>query len=80
MGKKICPGILWAMNSAASISIEARSLAALKIKVAAHKAFGWSEDGDRLEVTDYTKRRPIKRYAQIMYRSPALSFHQLAVQ
>jgi hypothetical protein len=68
------------MNSAASISIEARSIAALKIKVAAHKAFGWTVDGEQLMVTDFTKRRPVKRYAQMMYRSPALSFHQMAVQ
>jgi hypothetical protein len=68
------------MNSTASLSVEARSLATLKIKVAARKAFGWSEDGEVLVVTDYTKSRPVKRYAQVMYRSPALSFHQMALQ
>lgn len=72
--------MLWAMNSTATISVEARSLATLKLKVAARKAFGWSEDGEQLVVTDYTKRRPVKRYAQMMFRSPAVSFHQMAVQ
>jgi hypothetical protein len=68
------------MNSTASISVEARSLATLKLKVAAHQAFGWQLDGDQLEVTDYTKRRPVKRYAQMMFKSPAIEFHQMAVQ
>lgn len=72
--------MLWAMNSTASISVEARSLAALKIKVAAHRAFGWVEDGEILEVTDYTKSRPVKRYAQMLFKSPAISFHQMAMQ
>lgn len=67
-------------NSTASISVEARSLGALQMKIAARKAFGWTKDGEQLVVTDYTRSRPVKRYAQVMYRSPALSFHQLAVQ
>jgi len=66
------------MNST-SVSVEARSNAALKLKVAAHKAFGWVEDGDQLKVIDYTKRRPVKRYVQMMYRSAAVTFRWEAV-
>lgn len=72
-------GILGAMNSTTSVSVEARSLPALKVKVAAHKAFGWTEDGDQLKVIDFTKRRPTKRYVQMMYRSCAISFRWEAV-
>lgn len=67
------------MNSTTSVSVEARSLPALKVKVAAHKAFGWTEDGDQLKVIDFTKRRPTKRYVQMMYRSCAISFRWEAV-
>jgi len=66
------------MNST-SVSVEARSDAALKLKVAAHKAFGWVEDGAQLKVIDYTKRRPVKRYVQMMYRSAAVTFRWEAV-
>ncbi len=67
------------MNSTTSISVEARSSASLALKVAAHKAFGWTEDGDQLKVIDYTKRRPTKRYVQMMYRSCAVTFRWQAV-
>ena len=67
------------MNSSTSVSVEARSNAALKLKVAAHKAFGWVEDGAQLQAVDYTKRRPVKRYVQIMYRSSAATFRWEAV-
>lgn len=69
-----------AMNSTESISIEARSRTTLNLKVAAHRAMGWVKDGARLEVIDYTKRRPVKRYAQVMHRLPALSLRWLPVQ
>jgi hypothetical protein len=68
------------MNSTTHISLEARSLTALKLKVAARKAFGWTEDGDRLDITDYTKRRPVKKYSQMMFHPGAMPFRQLAVQ
>ena len=68
-----------AMNSTTSLSVEACSPGALKLKVAAHKAFGWVEDGDQLKVIDYTKRRPTKRYVQMMYRSAAVTFRWEAV-
>ena len=82
MGCERLPQYSLRMNShsTASLSVEARSVAALNMKVAARKAFGWSVDGGQLIVTDYTRSRPVKRYARIMYRSPALSFHQMAVQ
>ena len=67
------------MNSSTSISVEARSLAALHVKVAAHKAFGWVKDGGQLRVVDFTKRRPTKRYVQMMYRSCAATFRWEAV-
>jgi hypothetical protein len=67
------------MNSTNHISIESRSLAALKLKVAARKAFGWAEDGDQLVITDYTKNRPVKKYSQMMYHPGAVPFRQMAV-
>ena len=71
--------MLRAMNSSTSISVEARSPAALHVKVAAHKAFGWVKDGGQLRVIDFTKRRPTKRYVQMMYRSCATTFRWEAV-
>ena len=70
-----------AMNSSSSttVSVEARSRAALQVKVAARKAFGWVKDGGQLRVIDFTKRRPTKRYVQMMYRSCAFNFHWEAV-
>jgi hypothetical protein len=67
------------MNSTTSLSVEARSLPALQIKVAARKAFGWVKDGEQLKVIDYTKHRPVKRYVQMMYRSAAVTFRWEAV-
>ncbi len=67
------------MNSNTHISLEARSLTALKLKVAARKAFGWTEDGDQLVITDYTKNRPVKKYSQMMYHPGATPFRPLAV-
>jgi len=68
-----------AMNSSTSVSVEARSPAALQVKVAARKAFGWVKDGGQLKVIDFTKRRPTKRYVQMMYRSCAITFRWEAV-
>ena len=67
------------MNSTNHISLESRSATALKLKVAARKAFGWSEDGDQLVITDYTKNRPVKKYSQMMYHPGVTPFRQLAV-
>jgi len=77
--KSAACGILWAMNSSTSVSVEARSPAALQVKVAARKAFGWVKDGGQLKVIDFTKRRPTKRYVQMMYRSCAITFRWEAV-
>lgn len=54
-------------------SIEARSVATLRLKVATHKAAGWSVDGPVLEVTDFAHRRPITRYCQEMIKAPGWS-------
>jgi len=72
-------GDMKAMNSETSISVEARSRAALQVKVAARKAFGWVKDGGQLKVIDFTKRRPTKFYVQMMYRSCAFNFRWEAV-
>jgi hypothetical protein len=66
-------------SSSTSVSVEARSQAALQVKVAARKAFGWVKDGGQLKVIDFTRRRPTKRYVQMMYRSHAFDFHWEAV-
>ncbi|MEJ1974561.1 MAG: hypothetical protein WDM96_19600 [Lacunisphaera sp.] len=67
------------MNSTTSLSVEARSLSALKLKVSARKAFGWVQDGAQLKVIDFTKRRPVKRYVQMMYRSSSFGSRWEAV-
>jgi hypothetical protein len=49
-------------------SIESRSVATLRLKVATHKAAGWVVDGPVLEVTDFSHRRPVTRYCQEMIK------------
>lgn len=62
------------------VFVQARSLATLQLKVAARRATGWVVDGDQLVVTDFTTRRPVKRYTQGMIRPLPLIFHWSAVQ
>jgi hypothetical protein len=59
----------WAMNIRSYKSIEARSAAALHLKVMSHKATGWVVDGPVLQVTDFCHRRPIHRFSQAMSKT-----------
>ena len=62
------------------VFVQARSLGTLRLKVAARRATGWVVDGDQLMVTDYTTRRPVKRFVQGMIRPLPVVFHWAAVQ
>jgi hypothetical protein len=51
-------------------SVEARSVATLRLKVMSKKATGWVVDGPVLEVTDFSHgKRPIIRYSQAMVKA-----------
>lgn len=58
------------MNTRTYKSVEARSAAALHLKVLSKKATGWTIDGPALEVTDFCNgKRPITRYSQAMFKA-----------
>lgn len=82
MHARAVAGYAWSMTPTKSdlVFVQARSLATLRLKVAARRATGWVVDGDQLVVTDYTTRRPVKRYTQGMIRPLPLIFHWSAVQ
>ncbi|MDB6115522.1 MAG: hypothetical protein JWQ83_743 [Lacunisphaera sp.] len=51
-------------------TVEARSAAALHLKVMSNRATGWMLDGPKLTVTDFSKnKRPITRYSQAMFKT-----------
>jgi hypothetical protein len=57
----------------AFISVEARSLATLRLKIAARQAAGWITDGPMVEVTDYARSgRKTNKYSQSMFRPEPL--------
>lgn len=61
------------MHNHSSLSVEARSPATLRLKVAARQATGWILDGPQVVVTDFTRRgRPVTRYVQAMWRARPL--------
>ncbi len=62
------------MNTARSYkSVEARSAAALHLKVISKQALGWTLDGPVLQVTDYRNgKRAITRFSQNMFKPELL--------
>lgn len=51
-------------------SVEARSAAALHLKVLSKQAMGWVTDGPVLQVTDYRSgKRAVTRYSQSMFKA-----------
>ena len=51
-------------------TVEARSAAALHLKVVSHQATGWILDGPALEITDFSSgKRVVTRYSQGMLKA-----------
>ena len=51
-------------------TVEARSAAALHLKVMSNRATGWVLDGPVLTVTDFSHpKRPVTRYSQAMLKA-----------
>jgi hypothetical protein len=56
-------------------SVEARSVAALRLKVLSKQAMGWSTDGPVLHVTGYRNgKRGITKYSQGMVKPEMPAF------
>lgn len=57
-------------------SVEARSVAALHLKVLSKQAMGWVVDGPSLQVTDYRNgKRAVTRYSQGMFKNELYPLH-----